>query len=386
VVTVYLTVTPVDDAPVARDGAVALDEDGALVFDLRDLGYDIDSTSRAAEVLGGPMHGTLEHLADGTYRYRPALDLNGDDQSHFRLGDGESVSNDATLHITVRPVNDDPNAPQLQLRGDTVQRRVFSTDWESAPNVSSQSTLVSGGVFEGWNLITGTDMHGMGQGLGGGKDGFEIWSSGDQMVDAYDRVHTVNAAADGGSNWLEINDAGGARFRTLGIARQVTTEKGASYNLSFDLAGRLGLGANTTRIAVYVDNVRIASFDNTSGNSALDWQHASASFIGNGGKQVIRIVTDASDRDMGGRGMMVDNIALDETVQLNHGRQGGTVLLQGGQAGLADTDGSERLALTLAGLPAGTTIGDGMRSFTVTEQAPARRSWSMWKRWPRYRR
>ena len=588
VVTVNLTVTPVDDAPVARDGAAALDEDGSLVFDLRDLGYDIDSATLSAEVLDGPLHGTVERLADGTYRYTPAPDFNGDDQLRFRLGDGELVSNDATLHITVRPVNDAPvagdlaatldedsevtlrpvdaahdvdgdalsvrvvsgpahgivtvnadgsisyrpsadyngtdsytyvvndgqvdsnvatvtltitpvndaptaraslavgsedtaivlrwsdfaiadvdgdvlaitltdlpaqgtlqvlrdgawsdaavgarftkddldadtlrfvpaanasggagyaaegygdqhahyarvgysvsdgqadpvasyvdiditavaDAPQLQLLGDTVQRRVFSTDWESAPNVSSQSTLVSGNVFEGWSLITGTDMHGMGQGLGGGKDGFEIWSSGDQMVDAYDRVHTVSAAADGGSNWLEINDAGGAQFQTLGIARQVTTEKGAKYNLSFDLAGRLGYGANTTRIAVYVDNVRIATFDNTSGISALDWQHATAAFVGNGGKQVVRIVTDASDRDMGGRGMMVDNIALDETVQLNHGRQGGAVLLQGVQAGLVDTDGSEQLTLTLAGLPVGTTIGDGTHSFTVTEQVP----------------
>lgn len=62
----------------------------------------------------------------------------------------------------MRPVNDAPNAPQLQLRGDTVQRQVFRTDRESAPNVSSRSTLVRAGVFEGLGPITGTDMHGMG--------------------------------------------------------------------------------------------------------------------------------------------------------------------------------------------------------------------------------
>jgi hypothetical protein len=301
-----------------------------------------------------------------------AADGYGDQHAHYaRVGytvsDGQAAPVASHVDIDIAAVAD---APQLQLLGDTVQRQVFSTGWESAPNVSTQSTLVSSGVFEGWSLVTGIDMHGVGQGLGGGKDGFEIWSSGDQMADAYDRLHTVSAAANSGNNWLEINDAGGSQFQTLGIARQITTEKGASYSLSFDLAGRLGFGHDATRIAVYVDNVRIATFDNTSGNNALDWQHAVASFVGSGGKQVIRIVTDASDRDMSGRGMMIDNVALNETVQLNHGRQGGSVLLQGVQASLADTDGSEHLALTLAGLPAGTTLSDGTHSVTVTGQAP----------------
>jgi hypothetical protein len=296
----------------------------------------------------------------------------GDQRAHYArivytVSDGQAAPVASHVDIDIAALAD---APTLQLLGSTIQRQVFSTGWESAPNVSTQSTLVGGGVFEGWSLVTGIDMHGVGQGLGGGKDGFEVWSSGDQMTDAYDRQHTVNAAANGGNNWLEINDAGGSQFQTLGIARQITTEKGASYSLSFDLAGRLGFDRNTTRIAVYVDNVRVASFDNTSGNTALNWQHAVASFTGNGGKQVIRIVTDASDRDMSGRGMMLDNVALSETVQLNHSRQGGSVLLQGVQAGLTDTDGSERLALTLAGLPVGTTISDGAHSFTVTEQTP----------------
>jgi hypothetical protein len=285
-------------------------------------------------------------LDAGKLRFVPAANASGgaeyatagygDQRVHYaRIGytvsDGQAASVASHLDIDIAAVGD---APTLRLLGDTVKRQVFSTGWESAPNVGSQSTLVDAGVFEGWSLVTGTDMHGVGQGLGGGKDGFEIWSSGDQMADAYARLHTVNVAANGGNNWLEINDAGGSQFQTLGIARQITTEKGASYSLSFDLAGRLGYDRDTTRIAVYVDNVRIASFDNTSGSNALNWQHVVANFVGDGGKQVIRIVTDASDRDMGGRGMMLDNIALDESVQLNHGRQGGTVLLQGVQAAL----------------------------------------------------
>ena len=80
----------------------------------------------------------------------------------------------------------------------------------------------------------------VGRGLGGGKDGFEVWSTGDQMSDATERLRTVSAAANGGQNLLEINDAGGSQLQTLGIARAITTDKGASYSLGFDLAGRLG--------------------------------------------------------------------------------------------------------------------------------------------------
>jgi Bacterial cadherin-like domain/Bacterial Ig domain len=44
IATVSLTVTPVNDAPVARDGGATLLEDGSIVFDLRSLGIDVDSS------------------------------------------------------------------------------------------------------------------------------------------------------------------------------------------------------------------------------------------------------------------------------------------------------------------------------------------------------
>jgi len=323
---------------------------------------------------------TKADLDAGKLRFVPAANASGgsgyaaagygDQRAHYaRFGysvaDGRTTPVVSHVDIDIAAVAD---APKLQLLGDVIQREVFNTGWESARNVDNQSTLVSPGVFEGWTLITGTDVRGVG--ISGGKDGFEVWASGDQMVDANERVRTVTAATGGGNNWLEINDAGTGQFQTLGIARQVTTEKGASYKLNFDLAGRLGYGSNTTLIRVYVDDVLIASFDNTSGNTALNWQHAVANFVGTGGNQVIRIVTAATDREASGRGMMLDNIALSESVKLNHGVQGGSVSLQGVQASLADIDGSEKLALTLAGLPVGTRLTDGAHSLTVTMQTP----------------
>lgn len=68
--------------------------------------------------------------------------------------------------------------------------------------------------------------------------------------------------------------------------------------------------------------------------------------------------------------MMLDNIALNETMQLGHGVEGSGVALQGIQAALTDTDGSETMQLTLAGLPVGSTLSDGVHSTTITSAQP----------------
>jgi hypothetical protein len=398
IATVNLTITPVNDAPTAADSQVIGTEDTALVLRRSDFAVsDVDNDALTITLTALPVDGILENktnglwvnaaigdrftqaeLDGGTLRFTPAANASGGSiyaatgygnmrQHYARLSytafDGVLTSNAATLTIDIAPVAD---APTLQLLGSTVTHQRFNTNWEAAPNVDSQSTLVSGTVFDGWTLVTGIDQHGEGEGLGGGKDGFEIWSNGDQMADVNGRLRTVNAAPGNGNNWLEINDAGGSQHQTLGISRQLTTDKGATYHLSFDLAGRLGYGSDTTRIGVYVDGVRMALYDNTSASTALNWQHANIRFIGAGGSQTIRIVTEANEREKGGRGMMLDNIALNESVQLNHGTAGGNILLQGIEAALTDTDGSETMTLTLAGLPVGSVLSDGVHSFTVT--------------------
>ena len=242
-------------------------------------------------------------------------------------------------------------------------KEVFRTGWESAANADTSSTLVTGTSLEGWNLLTTGDK------LAGGSNGFEVWSTGDQMADANNTLHAVSAAAGDGKNWLELNDASGTQSQTLGIQRSVQTVAGDTYTLSFDLAGRNGFTSAYTQIAVYVDGVKVATRTDTSGASALTWGTASVSFTGTGGTQDIRIVTDSSAQNAGGRGMMLDNIALTEAIRLNEGKQGGSIALQGLVAGLVDNDGSETLALTLTGMPIGSVLSDGTHSFTVTSSA-----------------
>jgi VCBS repeat-containing protein len=397
VATVSLTVMHVNQAPVAIDSQVTGTEDTPYVLRWSDFAVtDVDNDALTVAISALPADGSLQKLSSGgtwtsvvvgdhfaqadigagKLRFVPAANASGGSgyaasgygnmHAHYArfsytVSDGQLSSNVATVSIDITAVAD---APVLQLLGSAVTHQLFDTGWEAAANVDNQSTLVAGTAFNGWSLVTAGDQ------LSGGQNGFEVWSSGDQMADAYGRLHTVAAETGDGNNWLELNDASGAQYQTLGISRQVTTDKGASYNLSFDLAGRLGYNSDTTRIGVYVDGVRVAMYDNTSGTTALNWQHANISFVGSGGKQTIQIVTEADQRYGGGRGMMLDNVALDETMQLNHGVEGGTLELQGIQAALTDTDGSESLRLTVAGLPVGSVLSDGVHSTTITAAQP----------------
>jgi len=165
------------------------------------------------------------------------------------------------------------------------------------------------------------------------------------MMDNRNRLVTVNAMSGNGENWLELNDAMGEGHQTLGIERSVQTVAGAIYTLSLDVAGRVGYSADYTRIGIYVDGVRIGGDDSTSGSNGLNWQTRQFAFTGNGTKQTIRIVSEATRRDANGRGMMLDDLRLTERLPLNTGMEDTAIRLSAITAALVDTDGSETLSV-----------------------------------------
>jgi VCBS repeat-containing protein len=113
VVTVAITVTPVNDAPVAGDDAYETDEDTPLTITAPGvLGNDTDADgdSLAAVLVSGPQHGTVAFSANGSFTYRPLRDYHGSDAFTYRVTDNQLNSSVATVAITVAPVNDAPVA------------------------------------------------------------------------------------------------------------------------------------------------------------------------------------------------------------------------------------------------------------------------------------
>ena len=112
VVTVTITVNPVNDAPVAQDDTYEMDEDGVLTVDaaagVLANDTDADGDPLTAVLVTPPNHGTLTLNPDGSFEYTPDVDFHGTDSFSYVANDGTENSNVATVSIVVNPVNDPP--------------------------------------------------------------------------------------------------------------------------------------------------------------------------------------------------------------------------------------------------------------------------------------
>ncbi|MBK9121839.1 MAG: tandem-95 repeat protein [Chloroflexi bacterium] len=112
--TVTITVNPINDAPVAVDDTYTTDEDLALDVDIatgvlaNDTDVELDTLE--ATVVTDVTNGTLLLALDGSFTYTPNADFNGEDTFTYIVNDGTVDSTEATVTITVEPVNDAPVA------------------------------------------------------------------------------------------------------------------------------------------------------------------------------------------------------------------------------------------------------------------------------------
>src|SRR5206468_7975667 len=90
VATVSITVTAVNDAPVANNQTVTTDEDTAKAITLS--ATDVEGSPLTYTVVSGPAHGTLSGSAP-TVTYTPAANYNGADSFTFKANDGTLDSN-----------------------------------------------------------------------------------------------------------------------------------------------------------------------------------------------------------------------------------------------------------------------------------------------------
>ncbi len=105
----YLLVasTEANNPPVADDQSITTDEDSSVSITLTASDSDGDTLSYA--IVNNPTHGTLSGTAP-ELTYTPDSDYNGTDTFTFIAVDGKSISNSATVTITINPVNDAPIA------------------------------------------------------------------------------------------------------------------------------------------------------------------------------------------------------------------------------------------------------------------------------------
>jgi hypothetical protein len=362
--------------PLQGIAAALTDTDGSETLMLTVMGLPIGSTlsdgghsftvtedARVADITGW---NTATLALNPPANYSGALTLQVQ-ATAIETATGGRATVTKQLQVQVAAVAD---APLLTMtaRSVSVSREVLATSWESVANRNRTFTLVAGApgsTLEGWNVLTS---------IAGKQTAFEIWSSNDQMRNTAGQLVTVQAASGNGINWLQLNNGAGQGHQTLGISRDIPTIDGAVYTLRFDYAGALGLAEANTRIGIYVDGQLVNSYAGTSGLNSLNWQALSFQFNGNGRARKLTIRIEGGDTANHGRGAMIDDIRIVETLptgnHLVYGLAGTAIALPIIDARLQDTDGSEQLKVELLGLPAGTKLSDGTRSITLSSCGP----------------
>lgn len=112
VATVTITVTSVNDAPVAVNDAATTNEDVPVQISVLSNDSDVDGSlvNSSVTIKTGPSHGTAAvNTSTGIVTYTPAANYFGTDTFTYTVRDnGGATSNTATVTVTVSPVNDAP--------------------------------------------------------------------------------------------------------------------------------------------------------------------------------------------------------------------------------------------------------------------------------------
>lgn len=139
-------------APIARDDSVITDED--VNATVSPLGNDSDpeGTPLTIQANSDVSHGTVT-CGSSTCTYEPVADFNGADEFSYTVVDGEGLTSQAIVHITVTAINDRPVARDDAVRT-TASSAPFVLDvLTNDSDVDGDSLAVVGGVLNGPGVL-----------------------------------------------------------------------------------------------------------------------------------------------------------------------------------------------------------------------------------------
>lgn len=131
---VNITVSPINDAPSAADTSAEINEDESVTVPL--VASDPESDSLTFSLTTYPLHGTLGDITQvdatsATVEYTPTANYSGTDSFTYRASDWTEDSEEATVDITINPVNDAPAAVDESIdvsAGRTIEITLTASD------------------------------------------------------------------------------------------------------------------------------------------------------------------------------------------------------------------------------------------------------------------
>ncbi len=245
IATVNVTITPVNDAPVASNGTLTTTEDTAKTGTLSASDVDANPLTYTIVANGTKGSAVITNAATGAYTYTPNTDANGADSFTFKANDGSVDSNIATVNVTITPVNDAPVASNgmLTTNEDTAKSGTLSaSDVESDPLSYTIVTNGTKGSAVITNAATGAYTY-TPNANANGADSF-TFKANDGSVDS--NIATVNVTI------TPVNDA--PAIASAASATPSSTTTGA--DISFSVTGSDVDGDTLTNLWDFGDGVQ----------------------------------------------------------------------------------------------------------------------------------
>src|SRR5439155_11157647 len=142
IATVSITITAVNDAPVAVNDSYTTAEDATLNIAAPGVlanDSDVDADALSAILVSQPTHGSVTLNTNGSFSYVPVANYNGSDSFTYKANDGVADSGIATVSISITSVNDAPVAVDDS----------YTTAEDTALNVGAPGVLANDSDVDG---------------------------------------------------------------------------------------------------------------------------------------------------------------------------------------------------------------------------------------------
>ncbi len=219
-ITVSITVTPVNDPPIAGNDAASVAEDGSVGVPVLANDSDLDGDTLVVTAVTQGAHGTVS-FAGGSVTYVPSANYSGGDSFAYTIGDGNGGSGTATVSVTVTAVNDSPNGgddfASVAEDGST-SVSVLAND-SDADGDTLVVTAVTQGVH-GTVSFTGASVTYIPSANYNGGDTFTYTivdgNGGSATATVSVTVTAVNDSPNGGDDFVSVAEDGSASVSVLG--------------------------------------------------------------------------------------------------------------------------------------------------------------------------
>jgi VCBS repeat-containing protein len=160
--TVSLTITAVNDAPVAAADSYDANHDATLSVAAKGVlanDSDVDGNTLTAALLEGPAHGSLTLNADGSFSYTPETGFDGTDSFTYHANDGKADSATTTVSLHVIDGNDYLNGTSGHdvLNGGHGNDVIYGQGSGDELNGGADDDQIYGGSNWWWDYNDGAD-------------------------------------------------------------------------------------------------------------------------------------------------------------------------------------------------------------------------------------